>query len=589
MEKDRFDVIYDFLVANGASVFAGVLNNTPILFNARDRYTMILAPTDEALKRLEQATGKSIKELSTSIAGVNILANHVSVLPTQQVYPMFQALSGTKYGSNINDFAALGVIAKPIIGGVKVLIISQIIVHGNQVQLAQAKAGKNSGVFGLVKYQNFLQLVELGQLEGKDLVSFCLSNPDINNMCNKVDSDGMNIFEKLIKNKYGKTVPPGMSAREYYIDLFSGYDLYTAEFSEDLNVDIREVGFTDTKVNQVASNQYRTYADEVFAIGDNGDTIVIKGKSSLATMFYGDKVISTTYYRRGTDFDFKALKIINYTGSPHVLGSDGNIYYIRNDEISKATSVDNILDIHSSANSYFILNKDGLFFQTMGNTSFVYYFLILYTLTEADRGDFTLLKSEKVGKYIMLNKNLDIKYVISDWGAIIYLTYDGNNTVINIPRYVRDTDSVLTMRKVIPNELLTDKNVTIHTTPTGDLLIFIIKNNVLLEYYYGTRLGPRIYGPLKLNMSKLMVPNQVNIKAKEIVGIFNANPLYPSASNAYVEIVILDPDGILQLIEFLPGTGAIINIKNYNNIIGVGRIAHIKPGIRNKIFLFVST
>ena len=220
-EDKRLEEIQVFLANNGASTFAAMLYDVPVIFRDRAKYTMILAPTDQALMRLEAASAKTMAALSKLAPGVEIIMNHISILPTKKSYPMFTAMNGTKYGSSVNDISALGVRKTATIDGVTVLVIDQVIIQGDQID--RTRVNRNPGALGMLNYQNFINLVNLGQLEGKDLVSFCLSNPDINDMCNKIDENGENIFHKLIRERHEIDLDPGVDAREYYIKIHSGY------------------------------------------------------------------------------------------------------------------------------------------------------------------------------------------------------------------------------------------------------------------------------------------------------------------------------------------------------------------------------
>ena len=103
--ESRFDRIDNFLKINGAGRFAQLLYNVPVLYRTAmdNRLSMIIAPSDERLQKLTMDIGKSLEEMSQTEAGRNLLSNHLSVVHTKTVYPMFTAINGVTYGSSVDD------------------------------------------------------------------------------------------------------------------------------------------------------------------------------------------------------------------------------------------------------------------------------------------------------------------------------------------------------------------------------------------------------------------------------------------------------------------------------------------------------
>ena len=353
MEKSRLDQIQDFLVTHGASIFSSLLYEVPRFNNIENKYTMIFAPDDAAIRRLENATGKSIGELYRDPAGLDILANHISTSPTQKTYPMFTAINGTKYGSSANDIAALGIVAKTVIDRVPILVISQIIIQGNQVQTA--KAQRDPGVFGRLNYQNFINLVNLGQLEGEDLISFCLTNKEVNDMCDKVDSNGETIFHKLIRSKFKEEVPPGESAREYYITRYSGYDL----------IEVSDKGVKDYKINGVVDVYYGEGGIVIYNVDGNVFRIINKGtKSEKALKLNPEgvkikKIVVKNAMYLAIDTNGNALSM-----GPNNFGTLGYPGIDQVDKLYKIPGVSNIVDITIARNNIFLLRNDGMLLYT---------------------------------------------------------------------------------------------------------------------------------------------------------------------------------------------------------------------------------
>lgn len=131
-------------------------------------------------------------------------------------------------------------------GEITVAQLLDLINEARQVQSKQPIKSVES--LKTISYDNFKNLVNIGQLKGKDLISFCLSNPVINGYCNKVDSaDEMTIFHRLLKKQFNIYLPPvSMSskevdvilAREKYLDyVYGGYEPWWCEYTVSANPD----------------------------------------------------------------------------------------------------------------------------------------------------------------------------------------------------------------------------------------------------------------------------------------------------------------------------------------------------------------
>jgi hypothetical protein len=218
--ESRLTAIQNFLTANGATVFAKLLYNLPQLYQAvmSPKLTMIIAPTDESFEWLSNETQRPLAELLNSEAGRNLLSNHISVLPTQKVYPMFTAINGVTYGSGPEDLAALKVTASTIIDGVVVLVASSVI--GRPQQLTKSKRREEPGVFAGMTRDAFQALINTGNLRGKDLIALCNTNPYVDNtFCNSRDASGRTIFHYLIKREFNIDISVNEDSRNRYVEL----------------------------------------------------------------------------------------------------------------------------------------------------------------------------------------------------------------------------------------------------------------------------------------------------------------------------------------------------------------------------------
>ena len=216
---DKPDAITTFLASNGAVNFSKILYNVPRLFSALNDpgLSMIFAPNDAALQRLSDKTGKSLADLQRDAYGIDILANHLSVFPTKRSWPMFTSINNRSYGSSETDIKALGVTATALIDKTAVLVISSVIFHEDQ--LVKASLRRDIGALKALGQNDMLMvLIQRGDLKGKDLIALCVSDPEINKLCDaKVD------FKQLLRRDYNAIAPTGVVPRDYYVILSRGY------------------------------------------------------------------------------------------------------------------------------------------------------------------------------------------------------------------------------------------------------------------------------------------------------------------------------------------------------------------------------
>ena len=224
--------ILKFLDANGASRF-GFEWLVDYLSSRRfwPEVTIILAPTDMAIRRLEVESDLPFDKIVQSYEGLEILQNHLSISPTKTQWPMITALHGEKYGSSQADIEALKPSVHTLIETVdqefsiiplktSVIVIDALIVHGDQLlNLKRYKGGfskwwrpidvnrtssvDNTSLKGteLSKMNKdvFRMMVSTGQLRGKDVLSLCTGNKDIATMC---DRDNYLLYQQLLKSEF---------------------------------------------------------------------------------------------------------------------------------------------------------------------------------------------------------------------------------------------------------------------------------------------------------------------------------------------------------------------------------------------------
>jgi len=160
--------IVDWLNTNGATMFAKLLYNTPQIKESWKNLYVIIAPIDAAMKRLETATGRSIRELNEINAGQDIFSNHIATQSLGTKYPILTSINGRKYGSTDSDMLKFKIQKETDIDGIIVRTADSIIYH--ETQITDAKNYKD--VDGRLK---FLKSIDFGYelwKYGKDEWSF---------------------------------------------------------------------------------------------------------------------------------------------------------------------------------------------------------------------------------------------------------------------------------------------------------------------------------------------------------------------------------------------------------------------------------
>jgi hypothetical protein len=212
------------LAENGSSIFAGLLETIPQfkLVTNENSLTMIIAPTDEALRELASNFGQTVDEFANTTAGQNILANHLSIVPTRKTYPMFTAINGLTYGKDQRDFDALKIKSYVVVGKVPVIIVNTAILHERQYpNLTFATLGKDP-LFVILQHS-----------DPKAVINACMVDAKFARLCR----DPLT-FRNLMRLHY-PNYPVNHDARQQYTDmaLKNGYAYYAALPIGDFNYD----------------------------------------------------------------------------------------------------------------------------------------------------------------------------------------------------------------------------------------------------------------------------------------------------------------------------------------------------------------
>jgi hypothetical protein len=205
--------IIDYLSRNGAETFAKQLRSRPAFKRLLDesRLTMIIAPSDKALEDLASKFGQSTAEFLPSSIAEDVLANHLSVVPTQKSYPLFTAINGSKFGKGPADLAELQPAANTIIGKVPIIVVDRAIFHEPQYPgLTFNKLGKDP-----------LWLV-LQRTDPLGVIRSCTTSSKFAHLCRDP-----NTFKQLMALHY-LNYPINQDARQQYTDitLKNGYAYY---------------------------------------------------------------------------------------------------------------------------------------------------------------------------------------------------------------------------------------------------------------------------------------------------------------------------------------------------------------------------
>jgi hypothetical protein len=134
--------ILDFAVSKQANLVARALGDFQLLDGLDETITMVLLPTDEAVKTFLEKFKLNYDTIKDTKAFADVIRNHFSIIPTKRVYPMFTAPTGLTYGNSEADLKSLG--AKEVLilvrnDGLKVpvIIISTVLFTTGQRERLQ--------------------------------------------------------------------------------------------------------------------------------------------------------------------------------------------------------------------------------------------------------------------------------------------------------------------------------------------------------------------------------------------------------------------------------------------------------------------
>ncbi len=236
------DEIIRYLVEQGARNFAtDWLSLVLVLTGNKSTPTMILAPTGAALDQLAAESNRTFEEIFRLREGIDILENHLSVVPTQKVWPMVTSINDRQFGRGEVDIQALKVVTSKVIPrpngkSVVVIVIGRVILHDDQLaRLKRSKVGYStwqrskledvriaepSTALGTelsgINRDVFGEIITKGTLSGRSLLGMCMGDARMKLLC---DRDDQALFKRLLKAEFNYEWTNGYateSPRELY-------------------------------------------------------------------------------------------------------------------------------------------------------------------------------------------------------------------------------------------------------------------------------------------------------------------------------------------------------------------------------------
>lgn len=217
-----------WLESNGAAQFAKIVRKVPSLLTMSMKSLIILAPNDAAMERLQVKIGHPLIEIVEIPKVLEVFLNHFAIHPWQSTYPLFRSVTGFGFGSEAPDFKTLGVQHKTKIDQTDLAVISVVMVTAEQLADVTASDGLVNHLESL-PYHIFLNIIEAGQIKGKDLVRLCSTSANLKEKCERpfeqtseqgrvLETIPQLVYSRLLAKEFGITQPlPGKTVRETYV------------------------------------------------------------------------------------------------------------------------------------------------------------------------------------------------------------------------------------------------------------------------------------------------------------------------------------------------------------------------------------
>ncbi len=207
--SNKFDTISESLNQSGASTFASLLYNIPRLYRPDGNYTVIFAPSNQAFQSLTQTINKSISELSKSNVFIDMLYRHLTEAAKSHLIDK-------------------DIVTTYNIGQTQIWIINIVIIYQTELDTLSVVRAKSD--FNKLPASVLMYMINTEQITGKDLIGLCLTSFTLNEWCNSMNEQNTSLFDRLLLKEFGikSPFPGGKSARDYYVEMHSGYRLFTS-------------------------------------------------------------------------------------------------------------------------------------------------------------------------------------------------------------------------------------------------------------------------------------------------------------------------------------------------------------------------
>lgn len=175
--------------------------------------------TDLGMKSFFNDVGITIEQFSKFRALKNIMNNYIIMNATEEYLISKSDYAYTYTARQIGEESAIiSIMEEDVIkhhteGNLDVVVIGDVLLKESQAR--DIDAYLNALTWARLPYLAFLNIIENGPLRGKDLISFCVSNPDINNKCN---NKKQHLFRILLQKEHGVNYNVD-NPRDLYLEL----------------------------------------------------------------------------------------------------------------------------------------------------------------------------------------------------------------------------------------------------------------------------------------------------------------------------------------------------------------------------------
>jgi len=222
MEQAISDQVIGALNANNAAIFGRLLARSNDIIDLLDQGAIgfIIAPNDAAFNQFFQTSSMTLEQFIGAAVGRAVMKNHFGG-PVSNTAAQALMISGNQIPLDKASIGSLSVQKAVVVGSIRIIVVA--VVLATATQRTSALAVRDAGPMQSLTYYGFRSVVNNGQLKGRDLIGFCLSNTAINDFCNRANRDGETLFHNLLFKEFNYVVPQRHHhrARQLYIEFHS--------------------------------------------------------------------------------------------------------------------------------------------------------------------------------------------------------------------------------------------------------------------------------------------------------------------------------------------------------------------------------